>query len=153
MRRVTERTAALVDRITDEGLLAALEFHPGTLTETAASANELLDALGRPGLRTHWQPDPALSPASALDELAHVTSHLAHLHVFAWGPGGNRRSAPARRRASRSGLRRSPSRIATAPPSPVGGYALCEYVRDDDPEQFVDDVRMLRRWLDALEIP
>ena len=29
-------------------------------------------------------------------------------------------------------------------------YALCEYVRDDDPEQLVADVRVLRRWLDAL---
>src|SRR3954454_10978363 len=84
-RRVTQRTAALVDRIADHGLLTALEFHPATLTETAASAEELLTALDRPGLRTHWQPDPTLSPAAALDELALVTPHLAHLHVFAWG--------------------------------------------------------------------
>ena len=31
-RRVTERTAALVDRIAEHGLLTALEFHPATLT-------------------------------------------------------------------------------------------------------------------------
>jgi hypothetical protein len=29
---------------------------------------------------------------------------------------------------------------------------LCEYVRDDDPEQFVADVRTLRRWLDEAEL-
>ena len=46
---MTERTAALVDRIAEHGLLTALEFHPATLTETAASATELLDALDRPG--------------------------------------------------------------------------------------------------------
>ena len=149
--RVTECTAALVDRIVEEGLLAALEFHPGTLTETAASATALLDEVGRPGLRTHWQPDPALPPAAALDELALVTPHLAHLHVFAWGPAGidDRHAlvdgellwAPALALADRDGA-----------PLPDRRYALCEYVRGDDPEQFVDDVRALRRWLDASEI-
>jgi 3-dehydroshikimate dehydratase len=100
----------------------------------------------------HWQPDPALSPASALDELALVTSHLAHLHVFAWGPEGidDRHPlaegeplwAPALALADREGT-----------PIPGRRYALCEYVRDDDPEQFTVDVRTLRRWLDASEIP
>ncbi len=150
-RRVTERTAALVDRIAEEGLLAALEFHPATLTENAGSAIALLDDVGRPGLRTHWQPDPALPPAAALDELARVTSHLAHLHVFAWGPTGidDRQAlvdgeplwAPALALADRDGA-----------PLPGRRYALCEYVRGDDPEQFVDDARTLRRWLDASEI-
>jgi sugar phosphate isomerase/epimerase len=151
-RRVTERTAALVDRIAEHGLLTALEFHPATLTETAASATELLTALDRPELRTHWQPDPARSPAAALDELTLVTPHLAYLHVFAWGAAGieDRHAladgeplwAPALALADRDGAA-----------LPCRRYALCEYVRDDDPEQFTADMRTLRRWLDALEIP
>ncbi len=32
-------------------------------------------------------------------------------------------------------------------------FALCEYVRDDDPDQLVVDVRTLRRWLDAPDEP
>ncbi|HLM17031.1 MAG TPA: TIM barrel protein, partial [Acidimicrobiia bacterium] len=151
-RRVTERTAALVDRIADDGLLTALEFHPATLTETATSANELLDALDRPVLRTHWQPDPALAPAATLAELALVMPRLAHLHVFAWGPKGIED-----RRALVDGepLWRSALALANRDGGAIPGrrYALCEYVRDDDPEQFVDDVRVLRRWLDALETP
>jgi sugar phosphate isomerase/epimerase len=149
-RRVTERTAALVDLIAGRGLLATLEFHPGTLTETARSANALLDALDRPELRTHWQPDPALPPATALDELAQVTAHLAHLHVFAWGPAGidDRRPlaeggelwAPAVELADREGA-----------PLPGRRYALCEYVRDDDLEQFVADVLVLRSWIDDID--
>ncbi len=151
-RRVTERTGALVDRIADHGLLAALEFHPATLTETAASASRLLDALVRPTLRTHWQPDPTLPPGAALDELSLVTAHLAYLHVFAWGQSGidDRHPlaegealwVPALTLADREGV-----------PIPGRRYALCEYVRDDDPEQFAADARTLRRWLDASEIP
>jgi 3-dehydroshikimate dehydratase len=149
-RRVTEHTAALVDRIADRGLMATLEFHPGTLTETAWSTNELLEAVGRTELRTHWQPDPSLPPDTALDELAQVTPQLAHLHVFAWGPtgiddrwplaDGAALWAPALELANREGA-----------PVPGGRYALCEYVRDDDPEQFVADARVLRRWIDDID--
>jgi 3-dehydroshikimate dehydratase len=151
-RRVTERTATLVDRIAGHGLLTALEFHPATLTETAASATELLDALDRQTLRTHWQPDPALAPAAALDELARVAPRLAHLHVFAWGPGGidDRRPLAAGEPVWVPALALADHDGGSIP---GGRYALCEYVRDDDPGQFVDDVRILRRWLDALEIP
>jgi hypothetical protein len=151
-RRVTERTGALVDRITEHGLLTALEFHPATLTETATSAEELLTALDRPGLRTHWQPDPALSPAAALDELTLVTPHLAHLHVFAWGAAGiDDRHALVDGEALWAPALALTERDSAALPG--HRYALCEYVRDDDPEQFTADVHTLRRWLDALEIP
>jgi sugar phosphate isomerase/epimerase len=149
-QRVTEHTTALVDRVAERGLMATLEFHPGTLTETARSTTALLDAVGRTELRTHWQPDPSLAPETALDELTQVAPRLAHLHVFSWGPTGidDRRPltegaalwAPAVALANRDG-----------DAVPGGRYALCEYVRDDDPEQFVADVRALRSWIDAID--
>jgi sugar phosphate isomerase/epimerase len=146
-RRVSEHTAALVERIAGRGMTAALEFHPGTLTETAWSANELLEAVGRTELRTHWQPDPSLAPETALDELAQVAPRLAHLHVFAWGPSGidDRRPLAEGAELWRSALAladRDGDRI------PGGRYALCEYVRHDDPEQFVVDARVLRDWIE-----
>jgi sugar phosphate isomerase/epimerase len=145
-RRVTERTAALVDRIAERGLLATLEFHPATLTEAAASANELFDAIARPGLRTHWQPDPALPVDAALTELAAVTRHLAHLHTFTWGPTGI-----DDRRPLVEGAKLWTAALALADRDgadlPGRRYALCEYVRGDEPEQLVADVRALRVWL------
>ncbi len=70
--------------------------------------------------------------------------------MFAWGPVGieDRRPladgaalwAPALELADREGA-----------PVPGGRYALCEYVRDDDPEQFVADVRVLRDWIDDID--
>jgi sugar phosphate isomerase/epimerase len=149
-RRVTEHTARLVERIAARGLTAALEFHPGTLTETARSTNDLLEAIGRTELRTHWQPDPSLAPESALDELAAVAPRLAHLHVFSWGPAGI-----DERRPLADGVALWPAAFALAAregDALAGGrYALCEYVRDDDPEQFVADVRVLRTWIDDID--
>jgi sugar phosphate isomerase/epimerase len=148
--RVTKRTTAFVDAIAARGLLAALEFHPGTLTETAASTNELLEMIARPNLRTHWQPDPALPAADALAELEGVTSKLAHLHVFAWGPGGiGDRLALADGEVLWQAALALADREGAALPG--RRFALCEYVRDDDVEQFVADARELRRWLRALD--
>jgi sugar phosphate isomerase/epimerase len=149
-RRVTEHTAALVERIATRGMTATLEFHPGTLTETAWSTNELLEAVGRTELRTHWQPDPSLAPETALDELAQVVPRLAHLHVFAWGHDGI-----DDRRPLADGVALWPAALALADREgddvPGGRYALCEYVRDDDPEQFVADLRALRSWIDDID--
>jgi len=145
-QRVTERTAVLADAIGARGRIAALEFHPGTLTHTAASALELLTTLDRVNLRTHWQPDPGLAARDALAELDVVTPWLAHVHTFSWGPAGI-----DERRALADGLDLWPAALALAERDgaalPGRRFALCEYVRDDDPDQFVDDVRTLRRWL------
>jgi sugar phosphate isomerase/epimerase len=144
--RVTERTAAIVGAVAARGLIPALEFHPYTLTETAASAVRLLDALGDDDVRTHWQPDPARTDRDALAELARVTPRLAHLHAFSWGPGGI-----GERRALADGADLWTRALAIADddgaPLPGRRFALCEYVRDDDPDQFIADAATLRAWL------
>jgi sugar phosphate isomerase/epimerase len=149
--RVIERTAGFADAIAARDLLAALEFHPGTLTENAASTNRVLAALDRANLRTHWQPDPALAATDAVAELALVAPRLAHVHTFTWGAAGI-----ADRRPLSDGVELWPAALALADregaPLPGRRFALCEYVRDDDPEQFVVDVRTLRRWFDESEL-
>jgi hypothetical protein len=68
--------------------------------------------------------------------------------VFAWGPGGIGDRHPL---ADAADL--WPSALATADrdaaPLPTRRFALCEYVRDDDPEQFIADAATLRAWLDG----
>jgi len=145
-QRVTDRTQRYVDRLVGGGFDVALEFHPYTLTETAASTNALLDAIASASARTHWQPDPALTPDAAIAELAAVTPRLAHLHVFAWGPGGI-----GERLALADGVELWTGALAVADEEAVAmsrrRFALCEYVQEDDPEQLVADVAVLRRWL------
>lgn len=161
---VVATTRAITAAAARRGLGVALEFHPGTLTHTAAGARTVLDACateggGDPALRTHWQPDPALTPAEALAELRLVTDSLAYLHVFAWGPGGIAERYPL---ADGAELWRPALAIAgDAPPlafdlgpapaaQPVERYALLEYVADDDPEQLVTDAATLNAWIAQL---
>lgn len=144
--RVWAQTTAIADAAAEHGLMVALEFHPGTLTETAASANALLDAIDRPNLRTHWQPNPVHTPLESLAEIRAVAPRLAHVHAFTWGPGGidDRRSL-----ADGADLWPDALAVTQAAPSLPDAWraVLCEYVKDDDSEQFVADVAVLRRWL------
>lgn len=145
--RVWAQTAEIADAAAEHGLMVALEFHPGTLTETAASANALLDAVDRPNLRTHWQPNPAHTALESLAELRAIAPRLAHVHAFTWGPGGI-----DDRRTLADGVGLWPDALAVAHAAPssadLSRAVLCEYVKDDDPEQFVADVAVLRRWLE-----
>ena len=81
--------------------------------------------------------------------LALVTPRLADLHTFSWGPGGIRD-----RRPLSDGVDLWAPALALANRDsaslPEGRFALCEYVRNDDPDQFVSDAAVLRHWLDAL---
>jgi 3-dehydroshikimate dehydratase len=146
---VYARTAAIVDAASRRGLEVALEFHPGTLTHTAAAANDLLDRVSRPDLRTHWQPDPALSARDALDELRFVLPHLAYLHVFTWGPNGIADRLPL---AEGADLWTEALALAATSHLPSGRpcCALLEFVHDDSPEQLIADAATLRRWIAAV---
>ena len=150
-----EEVAAGVDALAavaaERGLTTSLEFHPGTLTETAASTLDLLSAVNRPNLFTYWQPNPSLDDASALEELAAVRPRLSHLHVFSWGTGFDDRQPLA----DGAGVWERALEEPSGPdPWTDGGrerYAFLEYVLDDDPANLPGDAVTLRTWLGAGE--
>lgn len=152
---VIDTTNAVVEAAARRGLGVALEYHPGTLTHTAASARTVLErcamkGVNHPALRTHWQPDPALTPIEAVRELEAVADSLAYLHVFTWGSGGIAERYPL---ADGAELWLHALAVAAeAPPLPGGlpRYALLEYVVDDDPEQLVTDAATLNAWISTI---
>jgi sugar phosphate isomerase/epimerase len=148
--RVVDRTCRILEAATARGLVVAIEFHPFTHTHTAVGALALLAAVDDRALRTHWQPDPALSDTDALAELDAIADHLAHLHLFCWGPGGidERRPLSAGAGLWPAALRRA--RTAPLPPGVTRRFALCEHVADDSADQLTADVATLRRWIAAL---
>lgn len=149
---VVRRTARLATLAQERKIDLAVEFHPGTLTDTADSARRLLEELAAPNLRTHWQPDPRLGVDDAIDGLTLVLPWLAHLHVFSWGPDG---FADRRALADGAELWTAALELASDAPSDDGNhrFALCEYVRDDEPDQLRADVATLRRWLESTSPP
>ena len=93
--QVTERVVTLLEAMferndVDHDDLVSIIFtatddihscFPATAARTVLDDCALKGA-NDPALRTHWQPDPALTPAEALAELALVADSLTYLHVF-----------------------------------------------------------------------
>ena len=146
---VVAGVAAASEVAAERGLTASLEFHPGTLTETAASALDVLADVDHPDLFTYWQPDPALDDQQAVTELRRVTDRLSHLHVFSWGTGFADRHPLA---VGADLWQPALSAVPTVNPwTAVGNdrWAFLEYVVDDDPANLAADAGTLRTWIEA----
>lgn len=120
------------------GLSISLEYHRGTLTQTAESALQLVEAAKSENLSLYWQPNPDIPYEKNLEELAAVRPLLSNLHVFHWRNPDNTRYPLAEGAGEWQGY------IAKA--GREHGY-LMEFVRGSDPGQFLEDAKVLREWL------
>ncbi|MEO3810689.1 TIM barrel protein [Sphaerisporangium sp. B11E5] len=122
-------------------LTVATEFHSGTLTDTAASARAMLDAV--PALRTYWQPPNGVPDPEALDGLRAVLDRVDAVHAFSWWPTPGDRH-PLDHRAA---LWRDVARILAATGRPMS--VSLEFVPGDDPAVLPAEAASLRRHLDS----
>lgn len=133
-----EITLAAVER----ALSTSLEFHPGTLTETADSTLRLLADVDAANLFTYWQPPTGLGVEEVLASWEAVRHRVSHLHVFRW------RSHEERLVLS-EGADLWPAVLADPVPTTWSHdrIAFLEFVRGDDPAQVATDAATLRTWL------
>ena len=66
------------------GKTISFEFHGGTLTNTAASAKQLIEDIGEHNVSLYWQPNQFRSPKDNCDALTLVLPYVSNVHVFAW---------------------------------------------------------------------
>lgn len=135
------RVAELAEK---KGLTICLEYHPNTLTDTAESARVLMEELDHPNIEFLWQPSDGDSVALSAQRLLEVLPRLRNVHVFHWRP-------PLERRPLVEGEAAWRSYIEIIRESGRTVDFLIEFVRDDSPDQFVEDAAALRNWLGDVE--
>ncbi len=137
-KTIQQDARRLADLAAAAGLTVAFEYHGHTLTDTAASARALLEAVRHPALKTCWQPLGA-DLAACLESLRLVAPWLANLHVYHWTTGVR---LPLKAGAD---VWRKYLDLAGA----AGGnrYALLEFVRADSPAALLEDAQTLNAWL------
>jgi sugar phosphate isomerase/epimerase len=119
----------------------ALEFHNGTLTDTADSTVRLLTEVNQPNLSTYWQPPLDRDTDDCLRDLGNLLPRLSHVHVYHWrGPAMERLPLTA-------GAERWRSFLELAATAPGDRYAMLEYVEGDAPANFLRDAATLKSWL------
>ncbi len=127
------------------GITVAFEYHRNTLTDSRASACALLEATADAGIGCYWQPTSGWSHAEQLASLHELLPWLTNLHVYQWDPQGDRHPLAGGVAAWREFL----AVAATAPLKATAAqrWALLEFVRDDQIEQFQRDAATLRQLL------
>jgi len=143
--RVVAELRAAAELAAAAGVELGLEYHPNTLTDTAASTLALLSEVGR-GLVTYWQPPVGEPDAEALNSLRAVLGQMVTVHVFSWWPARERLPLAAREQFWRDVC----GQLATKAQRSVMPMLL-EFVPDDDPAALRRDATTLRELIAATQ--
>lgn len=136
---VVEHLRRAVIAAQELNITIALEYHGKTFTDTQASAHQLLQEVDLPGLKLFWQPRTGGVFANDLLELDAALPHLAHVHCFNWGPEGRKDA-----RSLLDGAAQWQQFIDRVRQVEGDRFVILEFVKDDAPEQFLEDAQVLR---------
>ncbi len=137
----TQRIVELADAV---NVTVAYEFHGNTLTDTYASACQLLSDVNRPSLRSFWQPPKGSDVQENLAGMEMLAPWIDDVHVFSWELTGNGETI---RLPLADHSPRWLAYLDRIKSLPGDRFALLEFVRNDDPEQFLMDAATLKEWL------
>ncbi|MDJ0458624.1 TIM barrel protein [Arthrobacter sp. NQ7] len=143
-RMITESLQAFCTKSAKAGLETSVEFHLGTLADTAESTLQLLHDLGDE-VTTYWQPRIGATDEEALEDLQHLGSKVSTVHVFSWGSKFDRHLLDTRAEMWRNAVR-----LTVQLPSVTD--LLLEFLPNDDASLLPSEARQLKTWLeDAME--
>lgn len=128
----------------DQNIGISLEFHGQTLTDTADSARDLLESLQCLNLNSLWQPPNGEPLETCLAGLEDMLPHISNVHVFHWGKGWNDRYPLA------EGAERWKIYLSRLAGGVQPRWALMEFVKGDDPDQYLRDAAVLQDWVNPL---
>ena len=134
---VVEETRKIADLAAERGMTIDFEYHRNTLTDTLDSTLLLLKEVNRPNVRSNWQPPVDLSHEERLSGLKAVAPYLANVHVFHW--------IVTERRPLAEGETDWRTYLAAVRQTGRTHYAMLEFVKGDDPDQFLQDAETLVR--------
>jgi sugar phosphate isomerase/epimerase len=139
---VVERLRRAVIAAREYNITITLEYHGGTLTDTQASAHQLLKEVGLSELKLYWQPRAGGDFETDIVELQAALPHLTHVHCFHWGKGGWQDRLPLL----------DGTAVWQAYLKPIQALAgdrfvILEFVKDDTAEQLLEDAQVLRSML------
>ena len=139
-QQVVQESQLIGEEAAQMGIAVAYEFHGHSLTDDADSARQLLLDVAHPNVHCYWQP-PTVDPVDQnLAGLEKIIDWLSNVHVFTWGSNHERFHLAHGSEPWRQYLQK----IA---PVPGDRFALLEFLKDDDPQQFLADAQTLKQWL------
>jgi 3-dehydroshikimate dehydratase len=139
-KTVVEQSRKAAELAAREGIKIAYEFHQNTYTETLEGALTLMEAVDHPNLYTFWQPPHGSGLEQRLNEIEAFTDRLLCVHVFHWEGAPK---PPYPRLGLNEGIELWKPCLDAVAALPRDRFALLEFVRDNDVEQFKADALAL----------
>ena len=121
----------------------SLEYHSNTLTDTNASASQLIQEVNHDNLRFYWQPPLGTNREYRLEGLRGILPRLTNLHVFWW----HTEHDTTCRLSLEEGMVFWNEVFAVAGHAGGTHFAAMEFFRGDELDQFYADAAVLRRLL------
>lgn len=134
---VADEGRQLAEKAEKAGIRLALEWHGGSLTDTAEAAEKLFNLAAHDNLLTYWQPRTYTPPEECLRDMDAALPRLTGLHVFHWHQETKER-LPLKE--GKDIWHEYLKKARTAGDT----YAMLEFVRNNDPRQFMEDAAILK---------
>lgn len=136
-QKVIEKSKNIASMAADKDIKIAYEYHDGTLTDTDESASRLLKKVDHDNIYCYWQPPHKMDVVARRESLQEIVPWLAYIHVFYWE--SHERCPLSKGREDWLQYLKVASEISGL------HYAMLEFVRDDQPEQFLEDAKVLNK--------
>jgi sugar phosphate isomerase/epimerase len=139
---IVAETQRIADLARQADVSISFEFHRNTLTDTNESALQLLAEVDHPNVFPLWQPAVGITHPYALEGLRALLPTVTNIHIFSWKPTSSERLPLA------AGAERWSDYLQVVRSSGRNHHVLMEFVRDDSPENFLQDAAVLHQWLE-----
>lgn len=133
---VVDDARKITDSAAKEHIQVAFEFHRNTLTDTSESCLKLLNDIGN-NIKTYWQPPTEMGMSEQMKGLRMILPRLSNIHVYYWSDGN--------RLPLEDGINEWEEYMGVIKSTEGNRFAMIEFVRDDSPQQFINDANCLNK--------
>lgn len=138
-RDCIEESRKIASMALKQGIRVAFEYHNKTLTDTVESAVKFMDNINHKNIRSYWQPLRSMNLDEQMDGLKKILPWLENIHVHYMTSEGREPLA--------NGEDEWMKYLNIARELEKDLYAMIEFVKDHDPNQFFEDVKTLKQLL------
>jgi len=125
----------------DRNLNIGMEFHSGTLNNSAEASRRIIETVKAPNLSSFWQTTNGASDAYSLGTLREMRDWISNVHVFNWTIGSRDQTALA------DGADRWAQFLRELNTHSGTRHLGLEFVKDGTTKQFCEDAATLQEWV------
>lgn len=140
-KNVVHKSQCIGELANQAGIDISYEYHGGTLTDTTATANRLLQETDRKNIKSFWQPRVHVTLEENLKSLMDIMPYLTNIHVFQWKKTVDN---TVERFLLSEGKDQWSKYFTALKENKSDHFALLEFVKDENVDNYIKDAQTLK---------